>query len=58
MELSRLGILMRFFSKKGGQTLQEFKSEMDALSVEEKTELSDLALKEMQEQGKDVTLKL
>jgi hypothetical protein len=57
METSRLGILMKFFPKRKEQTLQDFKAEMDQLSPEEKIELSDQALKALQAEGMDITLK-
>jgi len=44
---SPLVILRKFFGLLPGQTLKEFKDEIDALSSEEKRELATLAAKEL-----------
>jgi hypothetical protein len=41
--MSDIMVLMKYFGKKSGQTLAEFKAEIDQLSKSDKTELAELA---------------
>ncbi len=45
--LGMLGVLKKFFGYREGDGLAEFRDEMNELNLEEKTELSNLAAKEM-----------
>lgn len=47
MKKTPLVVLKDFFGYKIGQTLKEFKAEIDALSPEEKKELAELAAAEL-----------
>jgi hypothetical protein len=42
-KLSNVMVLMKYFGKQIGQSLSEFKAEIDQLSTAEKAELAELA---------------
>lgn len=46
-EKSALVVLKEFFGYNTGQTMKEFKAEIDSLSADEKQKLAELAAKEL-----------